>query len=132
MTHARLIAIGIVIVIVSAVIGAAAGITALVYINKVETITERTDDLVTDNLEERDRSRIASCVESNVRTKAERDALKNSLLTFVPDGTILTPEQQAVFDRYSDEVDNTLSYRDCSPPGIEAYLSDPPNDPAKP
>lgn len=80
--------------------------------------------------EARNAARIASCVQENIRIERIRTALTAGLITFVPDPEHLTPEQQRALDGYTDAVGKILVYRDCSPPGIEAYLNNPPADPS--
>lgn len=78
----------------------------------------------------RSEARVSSCVQQNITTERQRSALVGALLTFVPAGQTLTPSQQTAVDRYSAEVQRQLPFRDCTPTGIDAYLSAPPPDPA--
>ncbi len=76
-------------------------------------------------------ARVSACVQSNVSTQKTREALVQSILALAADPEHLTPEQQAIADRYRARVDAALPYRDCDAKGISAYYEDPPADPAK-
>jgi hypothetical protein len=78
-----------------------------------------------------DRSR-GSCVQFNVNQHNQRDAIVNGLVdTFRP---LVQPGREAELDTFAaslrTNVDNQLPYRDCSDAGIEAFLRNPPQDPA--
>lgn len=77
-------------------------------------------------------SRESSCIQANVTTKANREALVNGLLAVFPPGQELSENQKKVVERYSAQVEEALPYRDCSEKGVNAYFRDPPVDPALP
>lgn len=79
---------------------------------------------------ERKERSVGSCIQANVAIQKQREAMVTSLLALVPEGTVLRPDQQASIDRYRAAVAVQLPYRDCSPAGIEAFLRNPPTDPA--
>lgn len=80
----------------------------------------------------RNESRVNGCIQANVTTKANRQALVNGLLAVFPPGQEPTEMQQKIIARYTQQVDEALPYRDCSARGIDAYFAHPPIDPALP
>jgi hypothetical protein len=87
-------------------------------------------DAIHDANELRDEILLISCVQDNVSTQKDRDALVGSLITLADDPNKLTTEEQALVDAYSKRVEELLPFRDCSEDGIEAYYNNLPPDPA--
>lgn len=75
-------------------------------------------------------AQVGSCIQANVTTERSREALVNGLLAILPPGQEPTEKQQEIVDRYTKQVEEALPFRSCSPAGIEAYLRNPPADPA--
>lgn len=78
----------------------------------------------------RTEARIVTCIQDNITISQLRTKLPEALLTLVPPGTTLTPDQQARVDAYTESVEMGFPFRDCSPAGIAAYYADLPSDPA--
>lgn len=86
-------------------------------------------EFVSDVEADRAAARVSSCVQANATTESQRAAMVGALRALAPPGS-LSPSGQAALDKYEDEVDARLPYRDCSPAGIAAFFKDPPVDPA--
>jgi hypothetical protein len=106
----------------------ALGSTAVIFIGILLIISNRDAIQSINNL--RDENRVVSCVRENVHIATLHAKLPEALLAFVPPGAELTPEQQAILDRYTLSVEDGFPFRDCSEAGIEAYYENPPVDPA--
>ncbi len=73
---------------------------------------------------------MSACIQFNAQRAEIRAALKDSLVTLVPDPAAISENQRAQLDRYSTSVDAKLPFRDCTPSGLEQYFKNPPADPA--
>lgn len=78
-------------------------------------------------------ARYAGCVQYNVAQTNTREAIVKGLIGgFQP---LVPPERAADLDYFAAvlrrSVEDQLPYRDCSPSGIDRYLSHPPPDPAR-
>lgn len=122
--------IAIAVAITGVIFALGASVVAVVASLDARSAIDSVNDVVLSSEADRAVARVASCVQDNVKTEHNRKALKLSLAALAP--TPLTPEVQAVFKKYNDEVDNQLSFRDCSTGGIAVYLSVAPKDPAVP
>lgn len=91
---------------------------------------EDSQKIIATQTRDRADARIASCVQTNVYTEQNRQALVDGLLAIFPTPTVLNEQQQAAVDRYRESLEKSLPYRDCSPAGIDEYFQDPPVDPA--
>lgn len=139
MNQAHKIIAAVTMLFLAITIALAAGIASLVLISKVDRVSQNNSDSVdrvaaiTEELVRlRKENNEATCVATNVSRASIRDTVKDSLLALVPPGTALTADQQLRIDAYNERVDRGLPFRDCSPEGIEAYLSNQPPDPAVP
>lgn len=137
MDHPNRVLIAVITLFVVLVVSLGAGITSLVLINRVQSISEknedsiaRTDIVAKDLIRLKSESDIANCVAANVGRAAVRNALKDSLLALVDPKVTLTPEQEARILLYNERVDSGLPFRDCSKKGIEIFLENQPPDPA--
>lgn len=79
-------------------------------------------------------ARVSGCVQQNVNTKRNRDALVGGLEAILDLSPATTNEEMTrrkqIVTAYKDQVEDTLRYRDCSDKGITAYFESPPQDPA--
>lgn len=75
-----------------------------------------------------DAARRAGCIQHNVQAKDVSEKLVNGLKAFFDDPANPTGEEQAALDVYAAATKPV--YRDCSKAGIEAYIDNPPADPA--
>lgn len=118
-THAATYIAGLLAgLILTAVLALAAGVLALVGVVRVSDIAE-------ENTRLREEGEIATCLGANRRIVEIRSAIKDSLLALAPPDTDLTPEQEARIAAYNAAVDGGLALRDCTPAGIDAYLTAP-------
>lgn len=82
------------------------------------------------NTDRKDRS-YGSCVQFNINQHNIREAEVQGLVTTF--SKFIQPGQEARLELFAAElrtnVEVLLPYRDCSPPGIDAFLKNPPTDP---
>lgn len=83
-------------------------------------------DTANDIVAARDEARVAACQQDTRRVEGLYGAFHLSILTLVPPGQPLSPEQEALLARYDEAVLQALPLRDCSPQGIDVYYSTPP------
>lgn len=92
--------------------------------------TQNNRERIADIEQSRDESSRALCIQTNVLIDGARASLVGGLDALLAMSSEITPEQkQQILMTYGDAVAVHLPFRDCSPSGIEEFITHPPPDP---